>query len=95
MGIDKKGIPYIPGDDLYLTIDNDLQALIENILSKYTGSIICMNPQNGQILGMASAPDYSLSQFIGPLKYDTWQTWKKRLVNRSTAGTYHQDHYIN
>ena len=92
LGIDKKrSIPYVPGDDLYLTIDNDLQAFIENILSKYTGSIICMNPQNGQILAMASAPDYSLSQFVGPLKYDTWQTWKKekRLVNRSTAGTYH------
>ncbi len=92
LGVDKKrSIPSVPGDDLFLSIDYDLQIFIENLLAKHAGSIICMNPENGEILGMASAPDYSLSQFIGPLKYDTWQEWtkEKRLVNRSTGGTYH------
>ena len=92
LGVDKKrSIPSVPGDDLFLSIDYDLQIFIENLLAKHAGSIICMNPANGEILGMASAPDYSLSQFIGPLKYDTWQEWtkEKRLINRSTGGTYH------
>ncbi len=92
LGIDKKrSIPYVPGDDLFLSIDYDLQKFIENLLSNHIGSIICMNPVNGEILAMASAPDYSLSQFVGPLKYDTWQAWnkEKKLLNRSTAGTYH------
>ena len=92
LGIDKKrSIPYVPGEDLFLSIDYDLQKFIENLLKEHIGSIICMNPSNGEILAMASAPDYSLSQFIGPLKYDTWQAWtkEKRLLNRSTAGTYH------
>tara|TARA_B100000676_G_scaffold224626_1_gene222084 strand:- start:29249 stop:31054 length:1806 start_codon:yes stop_codon:yes gene_type:complete len=92
LGVDKKkSIPYVPGDDLFLTIDYDLQIFIEKLLSNHKGSIICMNPLNGEILAMASAPDFSLSQFIGPLKYDTWKAWnkQKRLVNRSTAGTYH------
>ena len=92
MGVDnKRSIPYVPGEDLFLSIDYDLQKFIENLLLEHVGSIICMNPSNGEILAMASAPDYSLSQFIGPLKYDTWQAWtkEKRLLNRSTAGTYH------
>ena len=92
LGVDnKRSIPYVPGEDLFLSIDYDLQKFIENLLLEHVGSIICMNPSNGEILAMASAPDYSLSQFIGPLKYDTWQAWtkEKRLLNRSTAGTYH------
>ena len=91
LGIDKhKSIPYIPGKDIYLTIDYNLQSFIENLIKNYKGSIICMNPINGDILAMASAPDYSLSQFIGPLKTDVWEKWKKekRLVNRATQGKY-------
>ena len=92
LGINRdKSIPSIPGQDIHLTIDYDLQLLVENLLEDLKGSIICMNPLNGEVLAMASAPDYSLSQFIGPLKKEVWQSWNEedRLVNRSTAGTYH------
>jgi penicillin-binding protein 2 len=91
LGIDKnKSIPFISGEDIFLSIDCELQAFIEGLLSGYKGSIICMNPKNGDILAMASAPDYSLSQFIGPLKTEVWEKWKKekRLVNRATQGRY-------
>ena len=91
LGIDKnKSIPYISGKDIYLTIDYNLQSFIENLMKDYKGAIICMNPINGEILAMVSAPDYSLSQFIGPLKQDVWEKWKKenRLVNRATQGRY-------
>ena len=56
----------------------------------HKGSIICMNPKNGDVLAMVSAPDYSLSQFIGPLKKEEWEKWKKekRLINRATQGKY-------
>ncbi len=91
LGIDKnKSIPFIPGEDIYLTIDYNLQNKIESMLNDYKGAIICMNPLNGDVLAMASAPDYSLSQFIGPLKTNTWEKWKKekRLLNRATQGSY-------
>ena len=91
LGIDKnKSIPFMPGQDIYLTIDYNLQVIVENLMDGYKGSIICMNPKNGDILAMASAPDYSLSQFIGPLKKEEWEKWKKekRLVNRATQGKY-------
>ena len=91
LGIDKnKSIPYISGKDIYLTIDYNLQSFIENLMKDYKGAVICMNPINGEILAMVSAPDYSLSQFIGPLKTDIWEKWKKenRLVNRVAQGRY-------
>jgi cell division protein FtsI/penicillin-binding protein 2 len=62
------------GNDIYLTLDRDIQFLIETELqSSITqtgatgGTIIVMNPRNGDILGMASWPsfdpnDYSASQ---------------------------------
>ena len=69
LGIDKnRSISSIPGKDIYLTIDYGLQLKIEKLLEGYKGAVICMNPRNGEILAMASAPNYDLSQFIGPLK---------------------------
>ena len=91
LGIDKnKSIPFVAGEDIYLTIDYNLQSRIEELLKGYKGSIVCMNPESGDILAMASAPDYSLSQFIGPLKTETWEKWKKekRLLNRATQASY-------
>jgi cell division protein FtsI (penicillin-binding protein 3) len=62
------------GNDIYLTLDRDIQFLIETELQNSItqtgatgGTIIVMNPRNGDILGMASWPsfdpnDYSASQ---------------------------------
>ena len=91
LGIDKnRSISSIPGKDIYLTIDYGLQLKIEKLLEGYKGAVICMNPRNGEILAMASAPNYDLSQFIGPLKQKVWENWnkEKRLINRATAGKY-------
>ena len=79
-----------PGKDLFLTIDYNLQFKIEKLLKGYKGAVICMNPRNGEVLAMASAPDYSLKEFIGPLKTETWEKWKKEniLVKRALRGGY-------
>lgn len=91
-GLDKgkENIDSKSGKDVKLTIDYDLQLKIEQMLNNYTGSVICMNPDNGEILAMASAPNFSLNEFIGPLKYETWDEWTKEkiLLNRATAGLY-------
>tara|TARA_B110000014_G_C20125654_1_gene599353 strand:- start:3582 stop:5390 length:1809 start_codon:yes stop_codon:yes gene_type:complete len=92
LGIDKgRSISYVAGEDIYLSIDYNLQKKIENLLEGHKGAVICMNPSNGEVLAMASAPNYDLSQFIGPLKTEVWKAWnkEKRLMNRATAGKYH------
>ena len=49
-----------------------------------------MDPLSGEVLAMASSPNYSLSEFIGPLKHEIWNEWteKKILLNRATVGQY-------
>ncbi len=64
-------IPHVPdGTTLILTLDRELQATTERILdqSLYTygaqaGTIIVMNPQNGEILSMASTPRLNLDNY--------------------------------
>ena len=60
----------INGDDLILTIDINIQSIVEKYLkeacidNKCTdgGNIIAINPQNGNILAMATYPDYNLNE---------------------------------
>tara|TARA_B100002052_G_C15886427_1_gene601793 strand:- start:1339 stop:3156 length:1818 start_codon:yes stop_codon:yes gene_type:complete len=87
---EKDNIPSISGDNIKLTIDYDLQYTVEQLIEQYTGSVICMDPLNGEVLAMASSPNYSLSEFIGPLKHEIWNDWteKKILLNRATVGQY-------
>ena len=70
--IGKEGETYvaaIDGNDLVLTIDINIQSIVEKYLeeacidNKCTdgGNIIVMNPQNGDILAMATYPDYNLN----------------------------------
>jgi cell division protein FtsI/penicillin-binding protein 2 len=59
------------GADLYLTIDRNIQFLVEATLAdgikQYGasgGSIIVMNPRNGEILGMASNPTFDPNNYV-------------------------------
>lgn len=58
------------GDDVYLTIDKDIQYKAELELNKVVkdysakdGSVIVMNPTNGEILAMASAPGFNANNW--------------------------------
>ena len=50
--------PAVPGADLHLTIDVDVQRATEQALRAFTGSAIVMEPATGRILAMASAPAF-------------------------------------
>lgn len=66
-----KELPDIPnGADLILTIDRDIQAMAETALDEAlaetgaeAGTIIIMDPRNGEILAMASTPRMDLNQY--------------------------------
>ena len=51
-----------------------------------------MNPDNGQILSLASNPDYNLKSFIGPIPINQWKSLinnpKKPFTNRAIQETY-------
>ncbi|MFH1244897.1 MAG: penicillin-binding protein 2 [Candidatus Omnitrophota bacterium] len=56
--------PAKKGQDIYLTIDSQLQKYIEQLLEEHKGVCIVMNPNNGQILSMVSKPDFDPNLFI-------------------------------
>lgn len=80
------------GNDLYLTIDLNVQKAAEEALGKEAGTIVAMNPRNGEILAMASHPAYDPNQLSQSLSPADWEALSSDpghpLTNRATQGQY-------
>lgn len=71
------------GSDLVLTIDSNIQAIIQKHLEEACidnvctdgGSIIAMNPQNGDILALANYPNYDLNNPYLPNDEEMKSVW--------------------
>jgi penicillin-binding protein 2 len=61
-----------PGQDLRLTIDNDLQRAAELALGNRTGAVVAMDPRNGEILAMVSHPSYDPNAFSIRINRTDW-----------------------
>jgi penicillin-binding protein 2 len=70
-----KNIPYQTGNDLYLTIDAELQGVAESLLTATgkSGAFVAMDAQNGDILACTSQPDYDLNILGGFTEASAWQ----------------------
>ncbi len=76
-------ISAVDGNDLVLTIDLTIQSIVEKYLEEACidnectdgGSIIVMNPQNGDILAMATYPSYNLNEPYEPYTEELKSTW--------------------
>src|SRR5271170_3581917 len=62
----------IPGKDLRLTIDLDIQMAAEKALEGKIGAIVAMDPHTGEILAMASRPTFDPNQFAVRLTKSYW-----------------------
>jgi penicillin-binding protein 2 len=62
----------IPGKDLKLTIDLDIQLAAEKALEGKVGAIIAMDPHTGEILALASRPTFDPNQFAVRLTKNYW-----------------------
>jgi penicillin-binding protein 2 len=69
--------PAVPGKQLKLTIDIDLQIAAEEALEGKNGAVLAMNPRNGEILAMVSRPTFDPNDFAIRVSRDEWN----RLVN--------------
>jgi penicillin-binding protein 2 len=84
----------IPGDDIYLTIDLDIQikAFEELESSGYPGSIIVSDPRNGEIYALASFPTPDPNMFsrgLTNLEYRRLSNnTKKPFINRAISALY-------
>ena len=79
-----------PGHNLRLTVDLELQVVAEMGLEGYKGSVVALDPRNGEVLAMASAPVFSANAFVAGLKTSEWtqilEDPAKPLLNRAIQG---------
>jgi penicillin-binding protein 2 len=62
----------IPGQDLRLTIDIDIQRAAEIALGDASGAVVVMDPRNGEILAMVSHPSYDPNAFAVRINRTDW-----------------------
>lgn len=55
----------IPGKDLTLSIDIQLQAYGEQLMANKVGSVVAIAPATGEILALVSSPTYNPSLLVG------------------------------
>jgi penicillin-binding protein 2 len=82
----------LPGSDVMLTIDRRLQEVADRALIGKKGAVIAMNPRNGDILAMASAPRFAPAIFTTEVSKETWSDLTdprgNKLTNRVSQGVY-------
>src|SRR5947207_1359668 len=69
--------PAVPGKQLKLSVDIDLQIAAEQALEGKNGAVVAMDPRNGEILAMVSRPTYNPNDFAVRISRDEWM----KLVN--------------
>lgn len=85
--LDISGEKY-PGDNVYTTLDVNLQQVAATALGVYRGAIIVTEPGTGKILAMVSKPDFNPEEIA-----DIWEELIEDkesgvLLNRVTQGLY-------
>ena len=80
------------GGDLTLTLDARLQRVAEEALAGRPGAVVALDPRNGDVLVLASAPTYDLNAFIPGISSADWKALlgnpDKPLINRATQAQY-------
>mgnify|MGYP001016479065 CR=1 FL=1 len=84
--------PSVPGKNLTLGLDIELQMLGERLMQNKIGSIVAIEPSTGEILCMVSSPTYDPHLMIGRQRgknHSMLQADKQKpLLNRAIMGTY-------
>jgi penicillin-binding protein 2 len=82
----------LPGNNLTLTIDLDLQKVAEEAFQEKTGALIAMDPKNGRILAMVSKPSFDPDIFARNISPEDWKSLMENpfspLQNKGIQGQY-------
>ncbi|MCZ6669386.1 MAG: penicillin-binding protein 2, partial [Gammaproteobacteria bacterium] len=79
-------------NNLYLTIDSRLQKIAEDALGKFSGSVVAIDPNNGEILALVSMPTFDPNLFVNGISVNNYRALRgsprRPLFNRALAGQY-------
>jgi len=84
--------PATPGDNLILSIDIELQKVIEQAFGERRGALVAIEPATGDILAYVSRPGFDPNLFIDGIDQQSWDELNnspdRPLVNRPLSGAY-------
>lgn len=84
--------PPEPGQNIYLTLDLSLQTAASKIMQGKRGSIVAMDPDNGDILAFVSSPAYDPNSFVNGIDSKSYKVLLSSrdtpLINRALNGKY-------
>ncbi|RRD56394.1 penicillin-binding protein 2 [Comamonadaceae bacterium OH2545_COT-014] len=84
--------PATPGASVRLTIDINLQKLVEELYGQRRGALVAIEPHTGEILAFVSKPTYDPNLFVEGIDHESWaelnESIDRPLLNRALRGTY-------
>lgn len=82
----------IEGNNLYTTLDADLQQYAEELMANKRGCVVAIEPGSGEVLALVSAPCYDPNLLVGRVRGENYKNLSedisKPLFNRALQASY-------
>jgi len=82
----------VPGKDLRLHLDVELQAVAEQAFGDFLGGLVAIDPNTGGVLALVSKPGFDPNLFVDGIDPETWKSLnespERPMVNRVLRGIY-------
>ena len=84
--------PPVPGSNLILSLDIELQKVVEEAYGEQRGAFVAIEPETGDVLAYVSRPGYDPNLFVDGIDSQSWNelntSLDRPLMNRPLSGTY-------
>jgi penicillin-binding protein 2 len=81
-----------PGNDVVLSIDAEIQSIVEECFTGYRGACVVLDPRNGDVLALVSVPSYNPNLFVPAIRRADWNALatdpQRPMLNRATQASY-------
>jgi penicillin-binding protein 2 len=82
----------VPGKNLYLTLDLNLQRAAANLIGKHRGAVVAIEPATGAVLALVSRPEYDPNPFVNGIDVASFRALNESedrpMYNRALQASY-------